>query len=247
MRPNDELLQKIDQVRSKWKAFVWMRGLAWVLGLLVAALAVGIYLATVTSVPLWVIRTTSLVFLGAMAVAAVWKLILPLRRIPSDTQLAQFVEEKNPGLEQSLVSAVEAINKPKAEHGAFSFLLIKDALERTKNVRFGDTINKKKFNMFAAVNGGLVVATLIGLFLATLFIPDSIDKFFAANFDSPTLDEMTLTVEPGSVTVPKGSDVPVTAIISGYDANRGTIHFLYENSKNNEWTDAAMDVVPGNK
>ena len=134
MRPNDELLQKIGQVRSKWKAFVWMRGLAWVLGLLVAALAVGIYLATVTSVSTSVIRNISLLFAGAMAAAAVWKLILPLRRVPSDTQLAQFVEEKNPGLEQSLVSAVETIKKPKAEHGAFSFLLIKAALERTKNV-----------------------------------------------------------------------------------------------------------------
>ena len=80
MRPNDELLQKIGQVRSKWKAFVWMRGLAWVLGLLVAGLAVGIYLATVTSVPLWVIRTVSLVFLGGMAVAAVWRIWFGLHR-----------------------------------------------------------------------------------------------------------------------------------------------------------------------
>ena len=39
MRPNDELLQRIGQVRSKWKAFVWMRGLAWVLGLVVALVA----------------------------------------------------------------------------------------------------------------------------------------------------------------------------------------------------------------
>ena len=65
MRPNDELLQKIGQVRSKWKAFVWMRGLAWVLGLLVAALAIGIYLATDTSVSLSVIRNISLLFAGA--------------------------------------------------------------------------------------------------------------------------------------------------------------------------------------
>ncbi len=168
MRQNDELLQKIGQVRSKWKAFVWMRGLAWVLGLLVAALAIGIYLATVTSVSLSVIRNISLLFAGAMAAAAVWKLILPLRRVPTDTQLAQFVEEKNPGLEQSLVSAIETIHKPKAENGPFNFLLIKDALERTKNVRFGETINKKKFNIFAATNGALVLAILIGLFVASI-------------------------------------------------------------------------------
>ena len=241
MRQNDELLQKIGQVRSKWKAFVWMRGLAWVLGLLVAALAIGIYLATETSVSLSVIRNISLLFAGAMAAAAVWKLILPLRRVPTDTQLAQFVEEKNPGLEQSLVSAIETIHKPKAENGPFNFLLIKDALERTKNVRFGETINKKKFNIFAATNGALVLAILIGLFVASMFMPNSIDKLMAV-FDPPTLDEMKLTVTPGSTTVAKGSDVKVNAVITGYDSPRGTIYFMYENSK--EWSSAAMDVVP---
>ncbi len=53
---------------------------------------------------------------------------------------------------------------------------------------------------------------------------------------------MKLTVTPGSVTVPKGSDVEVNAVLTGYDAPRGTIYFMYENSK--EWSSAAMDVVP---
>src|SRR4026209_501113 len=176
MRPNDELLQKIGQVRSKWKAFVWMRGLAWVLGLLVVSVATVTYLA-MASTPFWIVRSMSLAFLVAIAAVAVWRLVLPLRRVPNDTQLAQFVEEKNPGLEQSLVSAVETIHEPKAEHGPFGFLLIKDALERTKNVRFGEQVNKRKFNMFAAVNGTLVLAFLVGLYIASLFMHDGLTMF----------------------------------------------------------------------
>src|SRR4030095_2291573 len=153
-----------------------------------------------------------------------------------------FVEEKNPGLEQSLVSAIETIHKPKAEHGPFNFLLIKDALERTRNVRFGETINKRKFNVFAAANGALVLAILIGLFVASMFMPNSIGKLGAALFHPPTPDEMKLTVTPGSTTVAKGSDVKVNAVLSGYDAPRGTIFFMYANSK--EWSSASMDVVP---
>src|SRR5678816_4094035 len=240
MRPNDELLQKIGQVRSKWKAFVWMRGLAWVLGLLVVALAVGIYLATVSSVSTAAIRNISLLFAGAIVAAAVWKLFLPLRRVPNDTQLAQFVEKKNPGLEQSLVSAVEEINKPRADHGAFSFLLIKDALERTKNVRFGDTINKRKFNMFAATNGALILAVVVGFLLASLFLSGSLARCLYALGPVPTVDKMTLTVQPGSVTVPKGSDVQVTAQLTGYDQQKATIYFMYKNSK--KWSSAEMDV-----
>ena len=81
MRPNDELLQKIGQVRSKWKAFVWMRGLAWVLGLLVAALAIGIYLATVSSLPLAVIRTSKQ---GTCAFGYVNPIAAPTAMSPTD-------------------------------------------------------------------------------------------------------------------------------------------------------------------
>ena len=81
----------------------------------------------------------------------------------------------------------------------FSFLLIKDALERTKNVRFGETINKKKFNIFAATNGALVLAFLIGLFVASMFMPNGIDKLDARSSILPTLDEIKLTVTPGSI------------------------------------------------
>src|SRR5688572_19717922 len=145
MRPNEELLQRIGQVRSKWKAFVWMRGLLWVLALLVAAIAAGIYMAATPSVPFWAVRALSLGSILALVGMVVWRLVLPLRRVPTDVQLARFVEEKNAGLEESLTSAVEAIHKPKPEHGLFSFLLIKDALDRTKNVRFGEQINQRKF------------------------------------------------------------------------------------------------------
>ena len=55
------------------------------------------------------------------------------------------------------------------------------------------------------------------------------------------VDQIKLTVTPGSVTVPKGSDVAVNAVLTGYDAPRGTIYFKYANSK--EWTSAGMDVV----
>lgn len=245
MRPNDELLQKIGQLRSKWKAFVWLRGLVWVLGAIVASVALGLYLAASPSVPFATVRMLSLFFLAGVAAIAVWKLFLPLRRLPTDMQLAQFVEEKNPGLEQSLISAVEAIEKPKTEHGPFSFLLIKDALERTRNVRFGEQINKKKFNAFAALNGGLVVAFLIGLYLVSFFMPAVMEKFSAAILHPPSPDEIKLIVTPGSTTVPKGSDVTIKAVLTGYDATHATIHFLYANSK--DWTEASMDVVPDNQ
>ena len=42
MAPHEELLQKIGIVRSRWKTFLWLRGLAWVLGVTVASLLIGV-------------------------------------------------------------------------------------------------------------------------------------------------------------------------------------------------------------
>jgi hypothetical protein len=44
MSPHNELLQRIGIVRSRWKAFLWVRGLAWVLGVAVVSMLIGLAL-----------------------------------------------------------------------------------------------------------------------------------------------------------------------------------------------------------
>jgi len=109
----------------------------------------------------WAVNGVRLGVLVAIVLTVMKVLVLPLRRPPTDAQLARFVEERNPGLEDRLVSAVEALDKPKADHGPFAYLLTKDALERTKKVRFGDQINKRKFNAFATLSGVFALSLLI--------------------------------------------------------------------------------------
>src|SRR3954466_14890091 len=113
MRPNEELLQKIGIVRGRWKAFVWLRGLSWVLGIMVASILIGVVIADSRNIPAWVVTGLQLGLIAAFIFAVIKALILPLRRTPTDTELARFVEEKNPGLEDRLVTAVEAIKNPK--------------------------------------------------------------------------------------------------------------------------------------
>src|SRR4029077_10536548 len=60
-------------------------------------------------------RTFALIALVAviLAVAAlVWGL-LPLRRVPSDLQVARFIEERAPSLDDRLVSAVDVAGTPR--------------------------------------------------------------------------------------------------------------------------------------
>ena len=171
MKPNEELLQKIGIVRKRWQLFLWARGLAWVLGVLVVSLVIGLAMADSTEIPTWAVTAMRLTMVALFVFTVITALVLPLRRVPDDMQLARFVEEKNPGLDDRLVSAVEALTKPKPEQGIFAHLLVKDALDRTRNVRFHEQVNKRKFGTFAALAAMFAIALIVSLYISSLFFP----------------------------------------------------------------------------
>src|SRR6266487_48287 len=215
MSPHNELLQKIGIVRSRWKAFLWLRGLAWVLGVTVVSLVIALALANTSSISGWTVMGLRFVLLAAVVATIIKALVLPLRRTPSDTQLARFIEEKNPGLKDRLVSAVEALQKAKTEQVAFIHLLTKDALDRTKHLRFREQVNKRKFSTFAALSGVFAVALLISLYISSLFFPIGSVRLLAGK--PPAIDSYELKVTPGDTTVARGGDVVIQAIAQGFD------------------------------
>src|SRR5262250_1174170 len=243
MAPHEELLRKIAIVRSKWKAFLWFRGLAWVLGVTIVALLIGLALANSRGISAWTVMALRLGLLAAIGITVIKALVIPLRRTPSDTQLARFVEEKNPALKDSLVSAVDAIQKARPEQRTFVHLLTKDVLDRTKHVRFGDQVNKRKFSTFAALTGLFAAALLVSLYVASFFFPLGAPNLFA--FKAPRVDARELRVTPGDQTVAKGDTVTIQAVAMGFDPQRATVHLRYSNST--EWETSAMEVTPQNQ
>src|SRR5215471_13482634 len=246
MAPHEELLRKIAIVRSRWKAFLWLRGLAWVLGVTIVSLLLGLAVANSPGMSFGTVTGLRLALLAAVIATFVKALVLPLRRTPTDTQLARFIEEKNPGLQDRLVSAVDAIQKARPEQLTFVHLLTKDVLDRTKHVRFGDQVNKRKFSTFAALTGVFAVALIIGLYVATLFFPVGFNNLFANRLlRPPNADAMKLEVTPGDVTVPKGSDVVIQAVAFGIDPRRAQVHLRYANGT--DWEVSTMEPSPQNQ
>src|SRR5262245_7028534 len=243
MAPHEELLQKIGIVRSKWRAFLWFRGLAWVLGVAVVALLIGIALADSRSISGWTVVALRLGIIAAVIATIMKALVLPLRRTPTDTQLARFIEEKNPGLKDSLVSAVDAIKNARPEQVTFVHLLTKDVLDRTKHVRFGEQVNKRKFSTFAALTGAFAVALLLSLYVASFFFPVGSANILLG-LRKPPNDVAELKVTPGDKEIAKGENVTIEAIAAGFDPQRATIHLRYSNSA--EWETSQMEVTPQN-
>ena len=70
-------------------------------GVSVVSLVIGLALADSRSISGWTVTGLRLALLAAVVVTVIKALVLPLRRKPTDTQLARFIEEKNPGLQGS--------------------------------------------------------------------------------------------------------------------------------------------------
>src|SRR3989442_5949281 len=242
MRPNEELLKKIALVRSRWKAFLWVRGLAWILGVMVVSLLIGLTVADSANLPSWAVIALSLGLVAVFVLTVVRVLVMPLRRTPTDAELARFVEEKNPGLEDRLVTAVEAVHKAKTEQVAFVHLLTKDALDRTKHVRFGDQVNKRKFSTFAALSGIFAVALLVSLYISSLFFPIGSARLLAFTLRPPAIDKYEIKVTPGDQTVPRGSDVLIQAVMTRVDPPRADVHLRY--SHGTQYEASTMEVTP---
>ena len=242
MEPRRELSRRIRRVRQRWNQFVWFRGLAWVLGVGIAALIVSMSVAESTEIPGWVIVALRFALLGGLVGTAIKMLILPLTRKPDDIQLARFVEEKNPGLEDRLVSAVEVVNTPDADRGPFRFLLIRDAVEATRRIRFDDLVNRQKFNAFAVLTVAFALALAVSLYFSAILFPYGSARLFAGLIEPPPGPDYSIEVSPGDTTVPRGSDVVLEAIAVGFDPERAQVHLRYDNSS--QWEASTMDVAP---
>ena len=160
-------------------------GWPWSWELASAALIVSMSVAESTEIPGWVIVALRFALLGGLVGTAIKMLILPLTRKPDDIQLARFVEEKNPGLEDRLVSAVEVVNTPDADRGPFRFLLIRDAVEATRRIRFDDLVNRQKFNAFAVLTVAFALALAVSLYFSAILFPYGSARLFAGLIEPP--------------------------------------------------------------
>ena len=145
---------------------------AWVLGVLVVSIAVGLYLASTPKVPFWLLNVLKLAGVAALVTAVVRTLVMPLRRVPHATNSWRVLCRKRIRVWKTVWSVPSkrfTSRDPIRECSAY--LVVKDALDRTRNVQFAEQINKRHITTFALSTGALVLLLLGGLYLSTLYLP----------------------------------------------------------------------------
>ncbi len=221
-----ELLAVIRRVRRRWRTKVALRGLVMLLVTGFAAFAVSVwgmdyFLYSDRAVE--VFRWLAWLVLAALAVRF---LMLPLTQSVSRRQVALYLEEHEPELRASVLSAVEL--GPVRQHARdaervspeLQRRVLEDAIERCQQRGFASGIERGALQRFSAALAGVAGTGMVAVLLSPAFLQHGAMLLFAPWRAAAAENPYRLIVEPGNVTVARGSDQLISTAVLGFDPER---------------------------
>ena len=241
MNPIAGLAQYLDQLEHRLRLFAWTRGAAATLGVALAlTIAIVGALMGAAFTPSTLLLGRALLFLGIGAVVAV-ALIVPLLRM-NRRRAASEVERKYPGFDQRLLTFTEKQRDNASD--PFLPLLAEDALTMTRDAQPETIVAQRRLIGFAAI-----AATAFGVLAWLMFWGPGVFGYGTQVLwgslpkSSATIGVYSVTVDPGSKTVRRRSDLPVTAHLMGFTASKASLWARYASS--GKWEEAPMMAENG--
>ncbi len=240
MNPQHEILEnRINQVCRRWQNLILLKGTAQVLLAIVSAVLIAFALDAIFELSN-TIRLFLLIAIVALTMVVLYmEIIHPLIKSPSNKQLARYIEEKHPELEDRLVSAVELGG---AKNPRISSQILEKLLDDTRfhiaPINLPKDIRTKSTMVWTSL------ALAVSVFLSA-FLISNIDFFsikshrLFAPWTIPTINlQPTLLVNPGNTRVPRGSAQEITAEITGFEAEEVALYYTADDSI---WIKMTMD------
>ncbi len=237
MKPRNPLQSEITRVRRRLQLERSLKGLAVVAGCIFLATIVASLLLTRSNFSDTVLFWTR-AFAGiALLLLAGRYLVVPLFRSPSLRRVARFLEERFPGLQNRVSTAIELSDETSDVHPVIRRLIIRDAREKLRGVH-----QPKLYNRRAGLTSVLTLAASAILFLGMFWAgPEayrySLNKFFSTSADDqPPL--YSIEVEPGNTKVVRHADVEIRAQLLGFSTENVKLMAKYEGQP--AWEGATM-------
>ena len=138
-----QLLEVVRQVRRRWRIKLALRGaVGFLLAGLIAILAIAYTLEALKFSPdaiFWFRIVTALVIVASGA----WFFARPLSRRVTDEQVALYLEEHEPSLDSTILSAMEATERPGDWSPELIRRLVEHAIERVHEIQEGERIERE--------------------------------------------------------------------------------------------------------
>ncbi len=203
-----DLTRALDTVRKRWRLLLALRITARAL-IAASLVAAGAALAErwLQSSDSEALALAALAF--ALTIAAFAVLAWPLRTRPADSQIARFVEERCPDLDDAIVTAVEI--QRVGSDSAFAPLVIQMAAARLGTADLSGCVDSDEIRMAAWRTVGGACALVLALVLAGPFIDRAAQLAYLRLFPA----SIGIQMRSGDVRVPAGRPVTIAAAVAG--------------------------------
>ena len=225
-----EVVRVVHGIRRRWRTRVAVRGMAMVLGASLVAFLISVYGLELFrfSAPA-VVSLRILLWLTVAGLVARF-LVWPLSRRVSDEQAALYLEENEPSLEASVISALEAGAGDAKASEALERRLLDNALDRVRKVNDGRKIEQGGLYRASGALAAAAFATLALLLLGPVQLRHGASALLFPNRDVGTVNPYSIAVTPGDVIIARGSDQLVAAQLVGFESDEVRIFFKSEAS-----------------
>ena len=238
----DELLRIIRQVRNRWRLRLLVRGAAIVLGAGLLAVLITVYgLERFRFDPAAIIAARVIAYLTLVGLAIRF-LVLPLRRKVSDANVALYVEEHEPSLQASVLTAVElegGMPRRQTERSeALTRRVVELALARTRAVEGGRRIERRALGQNGIALGGALAAGLLVLMLGPSYVRHGARSIFVPWSTAAAASPYAVDVEPGHITIARGADQQFGARLRGFTSER--VELVFRRGEGESWERVEM-------
>ncbi len=235
------LLSRVRLVRGRWRRQMLLKGISLCVLAAVGLLVLGVWGAGLFGfrpAALWAVRSAA----AAVIAFAVFRfLFLPLRRRVTDVQIAQFVEERYPQLEDRLVSAVEFGHEQGLQSGMVD-LLIRDALDKTNRLDLSVFTEGKRTLAYVATGAAGLFVLLALMSRGPSVFHYGFDRLYTPWTEAADNSGRLIHVTPGNVELAKGSDQQITAQLVGFDSSEVNLYAMPATST--AWLPSTMEPEP---
>ena len=218
----DEILRVIRHVRNRWRLRVALRGIAVLLAAALGTLILsswGLEFYRFTPGAIIVFRVVTYV---ALIGFGWWFFIRPISRRVSDQQVALYLEEHEPSLQATVLSAVEETEKGDRS-AAFDHSpelvgrLIESAVQKVRDVDMGRPVERQKIQGSSGLLGAAAVVAVLLFIFGPAYLRHGVMALLTPMGSAEAASPYQIDVLPGDATVARGSDQAVTANLMGFE------------------------------
>lgn len=215
-----ELTFAVRRLRRGWRMRVLAEGAARVAAAVLLAVLAGAALSGLLGAGSATVVTMRVLGYLLIAAAVVRYLVVPALRRPSDARLALYVEERDPDLKQTLLSAVHELGVSPAERPSpgLSARVMEQALAEVRRIEAGPGLERSRVGRAAALLAGVGAATALLLVIGPPILRDAAKAIFIPWTEAAAAPVFAVTVTPGNAKVPKGGAIELGAALRGFTA-----------------------------